>query len=88
MKTIDLALATPTLAQLLDYAGEDNVILQTTEGRRFVLIEIDDFAEEVAKVRANKKLMQLLDERSKEETGISLAAAREQLKIKPKRSKS
>lgn len=88
MKTIDLATATPTLAQLLDYAGEDNVILQTTEGRRFVLVEIDDFAEEVAKDRANKELMQVLDERSTEKSGISLAEAREQLKIKPKRSKS
>jgi hypothetical protein len=88
MKTIDLATSKPTLAQILDYAGEDNVILQTTDGRHFVLVEIDDFAEEVAKVRANEKLMQLLEERSKEKTGISLAEAREQLKINTKRRKS
>ena len=87
MKTIDLATTNPTLNQLLNDAGEDNVILQTSDGRRFVIAEIDNFAEEVAKVRANKKLMQFLDQRSKDKTGIPLDEVRKQLGLKRKSRK-
>ena len=63
MKAIDLSTASPTLAEVLGLAGEDNVILETAEGRRFLLAEIDDFAEEVEAVRQNEALMRLLAER-------------------------
>jgi hypothetical protein len=56
MKTIDLSTTTPTLAEVLDLAGEDNVILRTPEGRQFVLAEIDDFADEVERTGRNKAL--------------------------------
>ena len=36
--------------EALDLASEDNVLLRTSEGRQYVLAEIDDFAEEVARV--------------------------------------
>jgi hypothetical protein len=59
------------------------------DGRRFVLAEIDDFAEEVAKTSANEELMRFLEERSKEKGHISLAEVRKQLGLKPaKRRKS
>jgi hypothetical protein len=79
MKAIDLSTASPSLAEILELASEDNIILRTVEGRQFVLAEIDDFAEEVEKVRQNEALMKLLDERSAEPTTYTLKQVRDQL---------
>src|SRR5262245_27348321 len=76
MKAIDLAAASPTLGEVLKLAGEENVILKTPEGREFVLAEIDDFAQEIALVRQNGELMQLLAERSKETSKLKLKHVR------------
>jgi hypothetical protein len=84
MRAIDLSAVAPTLAEVLQLAGEDNVILRTPDGRRFVLAEIDDFADEVAKVRENKSLMQLLGERSGETATCTLKEVRGQLQGKKK----
>ena len=86
MKAIDLSTTAPTLSEVLELAGEDNVILRTTEGRQYLLAEIDDFAEEVARVGQNEALMQLLDERARETTRVPLSEVREQLQGK-KRNK-
>ncbi len=82
MKAIDLSTSSFTLTEVLELAGEANVILRTTDGRQYVLAEIDDFAEEVAKVRQNESLMQLLAERSQETTQVPLSQVREQLQGK------
>jgi hypothetical protein len=82
MKAIDLSTASPSLTEVLKLAGEDNVILRTTEGRQYLLAEIDDFADEVAKVGQNENLMRLLDERSEETTQFSLKEVRERLQGK------
>jgi hypothetical protein len=82
MKAIDLSTASPTLTEVLDLAGEDNVILRTPEGRQYLLAAIDDFAEEVAKVGQNESLMRLLGERSQETTHLTLSQVREQLRGK------
>jgi hypothetical protein len=79
MKAIDLSAAAPTLAELLQLAGNENIILRTPEGREFVLAEIDDFAQEVALTRENEALMQLLAERSSEPTRYTLDQVRQQL---------
>jgi hypothetical protein len=79
MKAIDLSTAAPTLAEVLELAGQENLILRTPEGKEFVLAEIDDFAAEVALVRQNDALMQLLAERSKEPGKYTLSQVRERL---------
>jgi hypothetical protein len=79
MKAINVSKTSPTLRELLELAGEHNVLLRTAEGRQFVLAEIDDFAEEVAKVTNNKALMRLLDKRSKEPGRLTLNQVREGL---------
>jgi hypothetical protein len=84
MKVIDLSTTSPTLPEVLELAGEDNVLLRTPEGRQYVLAEIDDFAEEVARVGQNGSLMQLLRERSKETSQFTLSQVREQLQGKKK----
>jgi hypothetical protein len=87
MRPIDVSTTSPTLREVLELASEENVILRTPEGRQYVLAEIDDFAEEVAKVRSNKALMHLLDARSKETTGFTLSQVREQLQGKKGRQR-
>jgi hypothetical protein len=82
MKAIHVSKTSPTLREVLELAGEDNVLLQTSEGRQFVLAEIDDFAEEVAKVRNNKTIMRLLGNRSKEAGRFTLRQVREDLQGK------
>ncbi|MBI3821570.1 MAG: hypothetical protein HY289_02710 [Planctomycetes bacterium] len=84
MTKIDLTKRSPTLPQVLQLAGEEDLILETLEGRQFVVAEIDDFADEVAAVVKNKALMQLLAERSKETKRVSLAEARARLGLKKK----
>ena len=84
MTKIDLATNKRTLPQLLQLAGEDDVVLETLEGRKFALVEIDDFADEIAAVVKHKPLMKLLAERSKEASTIPLSQVRARLNGKKK----
>ena len=65
MKTIDLKATLPTLKEILDLAGQENVVLRTAEGREFVLAELDDFDRELELVRQNDSLMDLLRARTR-----------------------
>jgi hypothetical protein len=80
MKTIDVA-SISTLAQLLDLAEDETVLVTTPDGREFIVAEIDDFDEEIEAVSRNRELMELLAERSKEKAGggYSLAEVRARL---------
>jgi len=79
MKIIDLALSSSTLAEVLKLAGEEHLVLKTPEGQEFLVAELDDFAQEVALVRPNEELMQLLAERSMEPGKYTLKQVREKL---------
>jgi hypothetical protein len=79
LKIVELTTIAPALAALLDLAGEDTLILKTSEGREVVLAEVDDFDTEIALVRQNKELMALLAERSREKKTYTLQQVREQL---------
>jgi hypothetical protein len=76
MKTIDLANHHGRVDDLLEQAESDDLVLRAADGRRFILVEIDDFDEEVARTSKNEALMALLDERLKEPGRISLEEAR------------
>ena len=80
-------IAKSTLAEVLDLAGEDNVILRVPDGRQFLLAEIDDFSDEIAKVVQNEALMRLLAERSKDSTRIPLSQVCEDLQGKKRGQK-
>ena len=80
MKTVTLA-ATSNLADLLDLATEETVLLKTPEGREFILAEVDDFDAEIESVRQNRELLELLEERSKDSKSYSLAEARRRLNL-------
>ncbi len=79
MKIVELTTVAPTLAELLDLAGEETLILKTSEGREFVLAEVDDFENETTLVRQSEELMALLAERSSEKRTYTLQQVREQL---------
>jgi hypothetical protein len=79
LKVVELTTIAPALAELLDLAGEDTLILKTAEGREFVLAEVDDLDTEIAQVRQNEELMTLLAERSHEKKTYTLQQVREQL---------
>jgi len=81
VKSIDLSLSAATLEELLDLATQDNLIVKRLDGREFVLAEVDDFATEVALVRNNDQLMNLLAERSKETGRHSVADVKSHLGI-------
>ncbi len=82
MTTIDLAVRTTSLQELLRLASEDNVTLRTPEGRLFILVELDDFEREIELTRQNRELMELLDQRSAETKTYTLDEAREKLGLK------
>lgn len=84
MKTIKLTAASPTLPEVLHLAGDDEVVLETREGRRFIVAELDDFNEEIGAVVRNKALMKLLAKRAKETATIPLGAVRRRLNQKQK----
>jgi hypothetical protein len=84
MKKIDLAKSSPTLPQVLRLADEEDVYLQTLEGRRYVVAEFDDFDEEIAATVKNKALTKLLAERSKEAATVPLSEVRARLNGKKK----
>jgi hypothetical protein len=79
LKIVELTTIAPALAELLELAGEDTLILKTSEGREFVLAEVDDFDTEIDLVRQNEELMTLLAERSREKKTYTLQQVREQL---------
>jgi hypothetical protein len=79
MRTVDLATELPTLQEILELAGEENIILRTPDGREFVLAEVGDFDKEVKLVREHPDLMEFLDERSRETKTFTLRQVREKL---------
>ena len=79
MKTIDLGANQPDLRELLKLADSEGLILRTEAGREYVLVDVDDLEQEVELIRRNPELMQLLEERWKDETAIPLDEAKRRL---------
>ena len=79
MKTVDISLTGPALAELLAVAGSENVLIRTPQGRHFLLAEVDDFEAEVALLRESEKFMAFLNERSKKRANIPLSDLRKEL---------
>ena len=93
MRTVTVSPRSKAVNTLLDMAQENVLLLQTADGRQFVLTpvtdlpafyvgESDDLATEIAISRANQALMKFLDERGRQAQpgkGTSLAEVRQQL---------
>ena len=92
MKTITVPTRAKTLNDVLKKARRNGLILQSANGKRFVLTSIenwkgfnvgagDDFAEEVKLTTQNKKLMKLLTERRSHAQNIPLTKVKEELDL-------
>lgn len=79
MKTIPVSPRSKSINALLKQAKNSNIILKTTDGREFILAEINDFDREFELTRKNKKLMKFLDKRARETKTVSAAEARARL---------
>ncbi len=75
MKTIDVTTQAPSLHEILRLAGEDNLLLRTSDGKEFLLAEVEDFDREVELTRQNAELMEFLEQRSRPETTYTIEAA-------------
>lgn len=85
MKTVQLTLKSPDptafLATLLQQAEDEALILQTSDGREFVLAQVDTFAREIELTRQNPALMALLDQRGHSEPTVKLSQLKAQLDL-------
>jgi hypothetical protein len=86
MKTIELTTIAQPVEDLLELASAEEVLLRLPNGKVFLLASVtdtptddDDFADEVARTRQNVALMELLRERSHEQTRYSAQQVRERL---------
>ncbi len=93
MKPIPVSPQSKTLNDLLKKAKRGDVLLQASDGERFVLSRVthleafeigdsNDFADEVKATRKNKRLMKYLDERAAKSKGqkrIPIAEVRRRL---------
>ncbi|WNZ26874.1 hypothetical protein HJG54_34410 [Leptolyngbya sp. NK1-12] len=81
MKTVDLAQANLTVAELIELAEQDTLILKKPDGTEFVLSLVDDLAAEVDALRQNEEFIAFLSWRSGSTRRVSLADARKRLGI-------
>ncbi|MBI3408873.1 MAG: hypothetical protein HY040_11000 [Planctomycetes bacterium] len=81
MKVIDLKNKKRSLAEVLELASKENLVLKTAAGKEFVLAETDEFDREIALVRENSALMKLLEQRSKEKGKYSIRQVKQILKL-------
>lgn len=81
MKAIDLSTKAASLPELLRLAGRQDIVVRTSSGREFLITEIDEFDEEVARTRRNRRLTRFLNERSKAGRTYSLDQVKSRLGI-------
>ena len=79
MKVIPVSPHAREINGLLDQARHEEVLLQSADGREFLLVAVDDFAQEILRTRQNERLMAFLDERAKQTQTVSLDEVKRQL---------
>jgi hypothetical protein len=79
MKVIAVSPQATEINGLLDQARHEEVLLQSADGSEFLLVAVDDFAQEVLRTRQNERLMALLDERAKQTQTVPLDEVKRQL---------
>jgi hypothetical protein len=80
MKKVNVTAAS-NLAEILDLADEESVLLKTPEGREFILSGIDDFDAEVEAIGQNRELLEYLDERWREQESYTIDEVRKKLDL-------
>jgi AbrB family looped-hinge helix DNA binding protein len=72
MKTIKLEIESAAIADLLQMARNESLLLVLPDGSRYVLEEADDFDREVAQLGNSEAFMKFLEERAAEKGVVSL----------------
>ncbi len=80
IQAVDLSISFPALDKLLGLV-DDIVLLKTSDGRRFVLAEVDDFDQEITLAGQNQALVEFLAQRSREVSTYSLGQVRKRLNL-------
>ena len=80
MKTIDLSSTSVSVAELLDLARNDSLLVKTDRGDSFVVSPTDEFATEVELLRRNHTFMTMLDEFKEEKDLIPLDRVEKELR--------
>lgn len=81
MKVIDCSVIDLSLSELLKLALEDTLLLKSPDGPEFVVVQVDDFEEEVKSLGQSERFMKFLEERSQEKTRYSLGEVKQRLGI-------
>jgi hypothetical protein len=81
MKVIDCSVIDLSLSELLKLAIEDTLLLKSPDGQEFVVVQVDDFEEEVKSLGQSERFMKFLEERSQEKTRYSLGEVKQRLGI-------
>jgi hypothetical protein len=79
MKVIPVSPHATEINELLDQARHEEVLLQSADGSEFLLVAVDDFAQEILRTRQNERLMALLDERAQQTQTVPLDEVKRQL---------
>ena len=80
MKTIEIPNASRDVAELLEQAREDDVVVRLADGSEFLLVAVDDdFEAEIQRTRSNPKLMALLEARARQSATVPIDQAKRSL---------
>lgn len=86
MKTVDLANGAATIEHILSLAEHQSVLVRSADGKAFFVTEVppqetddEDFAHEVALIRTNAALRDVLRQRSNEPSAYSVDEVRDKL---------
>jgi len=80
VKTIDLSSTSVSVAELLDLARNDSLLVKTDRGDSFVVSPTDEFATEVELLRRNHTFMTMLDKFKEEKDLIPLDRVEKELR--------
>ena len=80
MKTLTLTSPPPSVADLLEMARKEPVLVTTENGESFLVSPADDFETEVQLLRRNHAFLSLLDELKSAEGTVPLAEAERKLR--------
>jgi hypothetical protein len=80
MKTLDLSTQPISVAELLDMAEKDSLLVKRGKGDSFVISHADEFATEVELLRRNHAFLAMLDKLKQDQDTVPLKQVRKQLR--------
>lgn len=79
MKVIEVESIKPTLAEIMDLADRELVVLRQKNGKIFAVSQVDEFDMEVELLKKNPEFMAFMQELSQENETVSSQQLRQEL---------